>query len=151
MAGKKKVERKKAIVVDASVVTRWYLNEEWTEYALDLRSDYQNGKLRLVAPYLIYYEVGNALRFSSDLTQADIIEALTAFLKTQMNIIYFDEELIGKITEIAFLNNITIYDSTYCAIAEEYGYKLITGDEKLRKKVNKPYFLSLKSYEFNKI
>ena len=151
MAGKKKVKRKKAIVVDASVVTRWYLNEEWTEYALDLRSDYQKGKLRLVAPYLIYYEVGNALRFSSDLTQADIIEALTAFLKTQMNIIYFDEELIGKITEIAFLNNITIYDSTYCAIAEEYGYKLITGDEKLRKKVNKPYFLSLKSYDFNKI
>ncbi|NVM31039.1 MAG: type II toxin-antitoxin system VapC family toxin [Candidatus Helarchaeota archaeon] len=151
MARGKKVEIIKTIVIDASVVSRWYLDEEWTDFAIDLRSDYQGGKLRLIAPYLLYYEVGNALRFSKDLTQADIIDALKALLKTQINIIFFDEDLIGKITEIAFLNNITVYDSSYCAIAEEYGYKFITGDESLKKKVNKPYFFSLKDYEFNKI
>ena len=151
MARTKKIEKLKTVVIDASVVARWYLNEEWTENALDLRTDYQNRKLKLIAPYLIYYEVGNALRFSENLTQADIIDALRSLLKTQMTLIYFKGELIDKMTEIAFLNNITIYDSCYCAIAEVYGYKLITGDENLKKKVNKPYFFSLKDYKFIKL
>ena len=74
---------------------------------------------------MIYYEVGNALRYFEDVTQTDIIEALHSLIKMQILLIYFEEDLIEKITKIAFLNNLTIYDSCYCALAEKYGYKLI--------------------------
>lgn len=52
---------------------------------------------------------------------------------------------------IAYLNNITIYDSCHCAIAEEYGYKFVTADEKLKNKMDKSYILHLSTYELAKI
>ncbi|MHA1385637.1 MAG: type II toxin-antitoxin system VapC family toxin [Candidatus Helarchaeota archaeon] len=76
---------------------------------------------------------------------------LNIILKMQINVIYFDENIIEKLTKIAYLNNVTLYDSCYCVIAEEHGCKLITGDEKLKKKMNKPYFISLNDYDFAKI
>jgi len=63
MARNEKIEMVKRIVVDASVITRWYLNEEWSDLSLKLRDDYEQGNLILIAPFLIYYEIGNALRY----------------------------------------------------------------------------------------
>ena len=50
MARTKKVEIVKSIIIDASVATRWYLDEDWTDCALDLRADYKRGNLKLIAP-----------------------------------------------------------------------------------------------------
>jgi predicted nucleic acid-binding protein len=151
MARSKKIANVKSLVIDASVVTRWYIKEEWTDYALQLRTDYQNGKIRLIAPSLIFYEVGNVLRYCKDLTQNDIIDSLKTLLKLQISLVQFNEDLIGRITSIAFLNNITIYDSCYCAIAEEYGYKFVTADERLKNKMDKSYILHLATYDLTKI
>jgi predicted nucleic acid-binding protein len=148
MARNEKIETIKRVIIDASVITRWYLNEEWTNIALELRHDYELGKLMLIAPFLIYYEVGNALRYSKDLTQQDVASSLNSLLKLQIKLIYLDDKLIEKMSEIAFLNNITIYDSSYCAIAELLGCKFITGDERLKEKVNHSYFISLKNYNY---
>ena len=38
------------VVVDASVIAKWYLKEEWREEALSLRRDYVEGKISLTAP-----------------------------------------------------------------------------------------------------
>ena len=148
MAGNEKIEMVKRIVVDASVITRWYLNEEWSDLALKLRADYEQSKLILIAPFLIYYEIGNALRYSSDLTQQDVANSLKSIIKIQIKLIYLDEKLLEKTTEIAFLNNISIYDSNYCAIAEILNCKFVTGDDRLKEKVNQPYFISLKNYDY---
>jgi len=151
MARNEKIKTVKRIVIDASVITRWYINEEWTDIALELRNDYQQGKLILIAPFLIYYEVGNALRYCKDLTQQDVSNSLKSLLKLQIRLIYLDEKLLEKITEIAFLNNISIYDSSYCAIAEILGCEFITGDENLKIKMNKPYIFSIQEYQYSKI
>ncbi|TFG26592.1 MAG: PIN domain-containing protein [Promethearchaeota archaeon] len=151
MARNEKIKTSKRVIIDASVITRWYLNEEWTNKALQLRHDYEQGKIMLIAPYLIFYEVGNALRYSKDLTQQDVVASLNSLIKLQIKLIYIDKNLIDKMSEIAFLNNITIYDSSYCAIAELLSCRFITGDERLKEKVNHPYFCSLKNYDYDMI
>ena len=50
------------IVVDASVVVKWFVPEKDTGKALKLRDLYIRGDVELLSPTLLYYEVSNALR-----------------------------------------------------------------------------------------
>lgn len=54
----------KKIVVDASVVAKWYLIEEYSDNAIKLRNDYVRGLVQIIVPSLLEYEVLNALRYS---------------------------------------------------------------------------------------
>ena len=47
------------------------------------------------------------------------------------------QEILEKSIDLAFSNNISIYDSIYISLAEIIGFNLITADEKLYNKVNK--------------
>ncbi|MDD1745106.1 MAG: type II toxin-antitoxin system VapC family toxin [Candidatus Methanoperedens sp.] len=44
-------------VLDASVVIKWFSEEEYTDRALKLRDDFFKGDIELVVPDLILYEV----------------------------------------------------------------------------------------------
>ncbi len=59
--GNKEMARVKKVVVDASVVARWYAEEEWSDIALNVREDYGRGLIDLIVPYLLIYEVSNSL------------------------------------------------------------------------------------------
>jgi len=50
-------------VLDASVLIKWFSNEEYTDRALKLRDDFLQGYTELVVPDLLLYEVSNALRW----------------------------------------------------------------------------------------
>ncbi|MBU2559444.1 type II toxin-antitoxin system VapC family toxin, partial [archaeon] len=58
------------IVVDASVVAKWFLEEVHSEMAEAIRKDYADGLLDLAAPSLLPYEVLNALRYNPDFGKA---------------------------------------------------------------------------------
>jgi len=52
----------KRIVIDASVVLKWYLvDEEYSEKALGLLDQYVSDELDILAPSLLEYEVINGL------------------------------------------------------------------------------------------
>jgi predicted nucleic acid-binding protein len=54
---------RKTIVIDASVLLKVYLPDEEATASVDnLMRDHQQGRLSLVAPALMRYEVANALR-----------------------------------------------------------------------------------------
>ncbi len=61
--GDKALERGEA-VVDASVVVKWFVREEYTGEPLRLRDAYVDGLVDLLAPYLLPMEVLNALKYS---------------------------------------------------------------------------------------
>ncbi|MBW1669419.1 MAG: type II toxin-antitoxin system VapC family toxin, partial [Deltaproteobacteria bacterium] len=50
-------------VVDASVVVKWFVEEEGSEEALAIRRRYIEEEVEIVAPELIHFEVLNALRY----------------------------------------------------------------------------------------
>jgi len=54
------VEKEK-IVIDASVIAKWYLEEEFSGQATELRDAFGTGRVSILAPSLLYYETLNAL------------------------------------------------------------------------------------------
>jgi len=49
-------------VLDASVVLKWFVNEEDSDKAVRLRKQYYLGEREIVVPDLLLFEVSNALR-----------------------------------------------------------------------------------------
>ncbi|MEM3995420.1 MAG: type II toxin-antitoxin system VapC family toxin, partial [Thermofilum sp.] len=69
-------------VVDASVVVKWFVEEEGSDRALEVRDRYVSGELKLIAPELLPFEVLNALYYKRLFTVEELksaAEALDAF------------------------------------------------------------------------
>ncbi|MCW4027335.1 MAG: type II toxin-antitoxin system VapC family toxin [Candidatus Bathyarchaeota archaeon] len=54
------MEKQKAIA-DASIVAKWFLEEDSSENAMQLRDSFVTGKLAIAVPSLLFYEALNAL------------------------------------------------------------------------------------------
>ncbi len=123
------------IVVDASVIVKWFVDEENSTEALTFRADHISGKTLLIIPELTFLEVLNALRYKGgsikSLTQAN--EALwdVQFHVEKMN--YF---LLEKASLLAFEYKLSLYDALYLAIGLLYGSVVITADVVLAKAPN---------------
>jgi predicted nucleic acid-binding protein len=126
------VERSEKVVVDASVVAKWFLEEVHSEKAMDIRLDYINGLVDLVAPDLLPYEVLNALRYDPDFGKADLEKVATAIEDYQLLLV----PLKTGAVDMAYEYGISIYDASYLALAKEMGVELYTADEKLLDKVS---------------
>ena len=124
------MERKK-IVVDASIVVKWFLIEEYSDKAIELRNDYIKGLFIIAVPSLLKYEVLNALKYSGVYSIEELIEIGLALNKYGFEIYELDHELKRYSIELSILNNITIYDASYIALAKYLGTMLYTADHEL--------------------
>ena len=119
------------VVVDASVVLKWFLDEPDATYALTLRQRHLAGDTLLVAPDLLLYEVGNALRFKRDFTLPAIQAALSDVLHFQLDLVAPTEPLFHQAAEFSHRSRLTYYDCCYLAVARTLGATLITADQRL--------------------
>src|SRR3972149_1304651 len=88
--GDHQMEKPKKIVVDASVAAKWYVPEEHSEQALELRDDFRSRRVDLIAPHLLLYEVANGLRYSPELSPDQILDATDALITMQITLIHLD-------------------------------------------------------------
>ena len=51
------------VVVDASVIVKWFVEEEGSNKSLKLRDQYIEGSIRIIAPELMVFEALNALYY----------------------------------------------------------------------------------------
>jgi predicted nucleic acid-binding protein len=121
------------IVVDASVVLKWQLDdEECISQALSLREDfYLKRSCQLIAPHLLIYEIINGIlvaarkkRISSEQVSEITINLLS------MGILLKDIDPIS-VLELALRHNISAYDAAYLSLAKSEHCELLTGDKKL--------------------
>ncbi len=119
-------------IIDASVVIKWFAEEEDSENAIKLRNKHLSQETILIAPELIFLEVTNALRYKKDYSEK-IKKANEDLWSFQLKVEKLSKELLDKAIEIAIKNDFTIYDSIYIALAQIYETELITADEKLLK------------------
>ena len=122
-------------VLDASVVIKWFSEEEYTDRALKLRDDFSKGNIELVVPDLILYEVSNALRYNPDFDETDVADAVGTLFDVGISIIVPNREVINSALNLAYNHKITVYDAYYVALAKEINFKLITADRKLYLKI----------------
>lgn len=126
---------KKVVVADASVIIKWFVEEEYTKKALSLRQDYVGGKVDIACPSLLPYEVLNALRYNPDLGEEHLKTAAEALEKYNL----WQYPILGDLVKLCIRNSvsygISLYDSSYVSLAEYVDGPLYTADEKLLDKV----------------
>lgn len=126
------MEGGKKVVLDASLVVKWFSQEEGSEIAVRARDRHISGEIVIVAPDLLVYEVANALTFSPDFENADVKRAVKDIFDMELDLICPDEALMDRAVEYAFDGEMTVYDGCYVSLAELLGLELFTADRKLR-------------------
>ena len=125
---------KEKIVVDASVIVKWFLVEEYSDNALKLRDDYIRGLFTIAVPALLEYEVLNALKYSGVYSIKELETIGIALNKYGFKTYKLEDELKKLTIDISVENNITIYDSSYVALAKYLETTLYTADQELIEK-----------------
>lgn len=126
---------KRTLVLDASVIIKWFTQEEKKEQAIKLRESYINGEIEIVVPDLILYEISNALRFNPNFQEKDIKEAVQSLFDIEINIIVPIPEILERAVEIAYSKELTIYDAIYIALSQIIDFDFITADKELYEKI----------------
>ncbi|MHA1385376.1 MAG: type II toxin-antitoxin system VapC family toxin [Candidatus Helarchaeota archaeon] len=131
---------KMAAVIDASVVVKWFIIEEFREQAINLRDDFIKKKIKLLAPSILFFEVLNAIRYSKkDISKKTLNNIGKSLLYYGIQLFMFDEDLITETIKLALEKDVTIYDAVYVALAEIKKVRLYTADDRLIKKLGKKY------------
>ena len=123
------------LILDASVVVKWFSEEEYTEKALEIRKKIRTGDERIVLPDLLLYELANALRYNPCFDAGDVRDAVNSIMDMGMDIITPTPEIINSAIALAFKYNTTVYDSFYLSLSKELGIPFITADRKLYEEV----------------
>jgi predicted nucleic acid-binding protein len=122
------MERCREIVLDSSVVVKWFSIETKTEEALRLRDSYTQGLLQLTVSEILIAEVANALRYKPDYDTEKLRTALASLLGLHLNVIHLNENTLTRTAEIAYEGKVTFYDALPVAIAERRKVVCITAD-----------------------
>ncbi len=126
------MEKQKTLVIDASVIVKWFLNEENSEKARVIRSDFEKGKISIIVPELLFLEILNSLKYNK-VKEQNIIAANNILFGLDFDVEGLNEEITLKAVENSVKYNITIYDALYVTLAQVYGTFLITADKELYK------------------
>ncbi|NOR13158.1 MAG: PIN domain-containing protein [Candidatus Aminicenantes bacterium] len=128
----------KRIVVDASVVLKWYLSDEiYGQDALEILDKYVSYEIEILAPSILEYEVLNGLliakkrgRFKEEM----LVTAVEGFLGLEIE----QKDISFFYPDVLFFSeshNLSAYDASYLAVANEEGALLVTVDKNLYNKV----------------
>ncbi|MGH7204303.1 MAG: type II toxin-antitoxin system VapC family toxin [Candidatus Levyibacteriota bacterium] len=138
----------KTIILDSSVVAKWFFPEEGNENALLFKEKFTRNEISLAAPVLLYYEMNNILRTAVNTYRVNIAEAtkvFEAFLHLNF-VVYSTEYLMKKTLQEALEYNISSYDASYVALSQYLHAPFITADKKLLRKVNSPLIADLEKF-----
>jgi predicted nucleic acid-binding protein len=116
------------MIVDASVLLRAFFPDEEQVQAQALIRDHVTGRIRLIAPTIILYEVTNAAVQAvrrERITDEEGEDILIAFdgLGIRMEMVTWQQ-----VWPLARRFDRSAYDAAYLALAEARGETLITGD-----------------------
>jgi predicted nucleic acid-binding protein len=125
----------KTLIVDASVAAKWFVPEEDSGKAVKLRNRHVEGELTLMAPDLIVYEVANALSHHPDISDEALRENVEALFMVDLDLVSPSTELMALTADSARRYAISVYDSSYLALAEFIATNLVTADKRLYDKV----------------
>ncbi len=131
------------LVLDASVVIKWFLEEELSREALHYRRQHLEGQVSLVAPTLLAFEFINVLCTKPRIGLETVILAIDAFYFTGITEYILTKDLAKMAAELAKEYKISAYDAAYVALAQDLGCLFITADQKLYRKVESLGFVEL--------
>lgn len=131
------MERTPLFILDASVAVKWFVTEQSRRKALQVRHDYVEGKIDLAAPSLLFYEVGNALRYRPGSTADVLSKASASLVDLELRTYDVSKDLSRETANLAYQYGITFYDGVYLALGVLLEGRLLTADSRLGRKLGK--------------
>ncbi len=128
-------------VVDASVVVKWIVTEEWSDEASTLLE----ANAILIAPELLFAEVSNALwtmRHRGDIEPEDLAEATDALRAAPVVVPVSMRQLASSAVRLAVDLGHPAYDCFYLALAIQEQHRVVTADTRFHDKVRGHPYLS---------
>ncbi len=120
-------------VIDASVATRFVLSEDLYDKAKSIIEGFIEGEYNHLAPTLINYEVGNALRTAAarkEIGEEESGEAYEAFIGLKLDVDNMElDDFLGALA-LSSRRNISIYDAAYIWLSKKLAATLVTADAK---------------------
>lgn len=129
------------LVLDTSVVLKWFTEENYSEAALKIREGFYKGLHGTVVPDLLLYEFSNAIRYNPNYSLEDVNKAVESLFELQLDIVVPTLEVLKDASELARKYGITVYDAVFVALAKPIEAEFITADEKLYKKIKELKFV----------
>lgn len=130
----------KRLVIDTSVVLKWYLpDEEYSQKAVEILDKYVSNEVDILAPSLLEYELVNGLIIAQKrgrVKEEIILTAIDGFIGLGIklkNLSCFH----SRVLHYCKVYNRTAYDASYLALSEEEDIPLVTADERLFNAVKK--------------
>ena len=118
------------VVLDSSVITKWYFDEEQNEQAQHLRDLHKQNSLLINAPLLLLSELGNIF-VNKKVTEINFFkESITTLLDLNVKLVETGN-LLDEIFEISLKFKLSFYDATYVALAKSLKCNFVTADKKL--------------------
>jgi len=136
------------LVLDASIIAKWFFEEDATDRALVLLEKHKLGDIKINAPILLLFEFGNTAikKFREDIdTKSEFKQDIQDLLTIDVNFINPDEENLRQTYALAHKYELTFYDATYIATAQNLKCDFVTADKKLHQKTKKLKFVKLLS------
>ena len=119
------------MVVDASVAVKWLVEEVDSEEALALGDSWAEAGVQLVAPYLLPFEVANALHrrvLGEELSTQQASELVEFLLGMGIELLETPLVHVRALELASELDQRAAYDSHYLALAEELDCDFWTAD-----------------------
>jgi predicted nucleic acid-binding protein len=137
----------KVTVADASVIVKWFVDEDYTEHVLKMKKDYTTGTIDIWSTQLMPFEVLNALRYNQQLGVEELGKASSSLSKFKVALHPILDGLAELSIQDASRYGISIYDSSYLALSKTFDKQLYTADEKMLAKITgKEKVAHLKEY-----
>ncbi len=120
-------------MVDASIVAKWYLIEEYSDKAVELRDFFATGRVGLLTPALLFYEVLNALRYSGVYTRDELREVARSLTRYGFETRDPRGKTAEDMSETSVAHGISVYDAAYVSLTSDDCILYTTDSEILEK------------------
>ena len=131
------------MVIDTSVVAKWFVEEDERGKAILIRDQLLSAKISLIAPRLLIYEMGNVLTQNTNLNSKETSNALRSLDEIGLEIYLMGFDELETAAKLSRDFNITFYDTVFASLAKILNTKLITADKSLASKLGEPGFITL--------
>ena len=128
-----------SVVVDASVAVKWLVEEVDSDRAHAVLQDWDARGITRVAPYLLPFEVANALHrrvLRGELNVGDSTRLIARLLESRLELHQPPDLHVRALQLASRLRQGAAYDAHYLALAETLGCELWTADAQFYRAAN---------------
>ena len=131
------------IVLDSSVIAKWYFKEENFQKARQILETHRLHLAQITVPVLLFFEIGNIFINKKIAARDKFARNIQDLYDVNLTVIEINDLLLQLTFAIAAKYKLSFYDATYVATAESLKCDFITADEKLVEKTKKLKFVKL--------